>query len=86
MIKRIHVNQHAIKRNLVDGGYRPVITVKTYKDNTYGHRVEIQGPSSIVYPEKPMKCGARVWIETEAPVKIFEKTGKVSYKLIKEIL
>lgn len=75
MKKRIHVNQHNIRANKKDGGDRPVLTVKTYKSNTYGHEVEILGPSKLVYsPEKPLSCGARVWIETEADV-LIDKTG-----------
>lgn len=65
----IHVNQHAIKRNAKAGTNEPVLTVKTYKSNTYAHTVDIQGPSRIVYsPDKPLSCGARVWIETSAHV------------------
>tara|TARA_R110000751_G_scaffold226786_1_gene328680 strand:+ start:256 stop:429 length:174 start_codon:yes stop_codon:yes gene_type:complete len=49
----------------------PVITVKTYKSNEYGHDVQILGESRVVYsPNKPLPCGAKVWIETEAPVVI----------------
>ena len=71
MIKRIHVNQHVIKRNRKTGENEPVLTVKTYKSNTYGHTVTIHGPSKIVYsPDKPLSCGAHVWIETEADVEI----------------
>lgn len=65
----IHVNQHAIKRNAKTGGNEPVLTVKTYKSNTYAHSVHIDGPSTIIYsPDKPLSCGARVWIETTSPV------------------
>lgn len=61
----IHVNQHAIK----DKGRRPVITCKNYRRTTYAHEVEIHGPCRLVYrPDKPLKCGARVWIETEGHV------------------
>ena len=71
MKKRIHVNQHNIKANRKDGGNRPVITCKTYKDNQYGHEVEIHGDSTVIYrPEKPLPCGAHVWIETDAEVTI----------------
>jgi len=67
----IHVNQHAIKRNVRTGSREPVLTVKTYKSNTYAHEVVIDGPSRIVYsPDKPLSCGARVWIETESKVHI----------------
>jgi hypothetical protein len=65
----IHVNQHVIKRNSKLKENNPVLTVKTYNSNTYAHEVEIQGPSRIIYsPDKPLSCGARVWIETTAPV------------------
>jgi len=62
MKKRIHINMHKI-------------TVKTSKTNTYGHEVEILGESKVVYsPDKPLSCGARVWIETNAEVKIDGQT------------
>ena len=62
---------HKIRANKKHGTNEPVITVKTYKTNTYGHEVEILGDSKVVYsPDKPLSCGARVWIETDAEVKI----------------
>jgi len=65
----IHVNQHIIKANRKTGSNDPVLTVKTYKTNVYAHSVKIDGPSSVVYrPEKPLGCGAHVWIETQAEV------------------
>ena len=71
MLKRIHINQHKIRSNKKNNTNEPVITVKTSKSNDYGHEVEILGPSKIVYsPDKPLSCGARVWIETEGEVKI----------------
>jgi hypothetical protein len=71
MLKKIHVNQHIIKRNAKTGEREPVITVKAGRTNTYGHTVEIMGPSKVVYsPDKPLSCGAKVWIETTAEVNI----------------
>jgi len=65
----IHVNQHIIRSNLKNKENQPVLTVKTHKSNTYAHTVEINGPSRVVYsPNKPLSCGARVWIETQASV------------------
>ena len=65
-IKRIHVNQHIIKSNKKHNRKDPVLTVKTSKTNTYGHEVVIHGPSKVVYsPDKPLSCGAKVWIETQ---------------------
>ena len=67
----IHVNQHVIKDNAKTGDKKPVLTIKTYKSNTYAHEVAIKGDSKVVYsPDKPLSCGARVWIETQAPVEI----------------
>ena len=66
----IHVNQHVIKANAKNGTNDPVLTVKDYKENRYAHEVTINGPSKVVYSEKPLSCGARVWIETQAEVEI----------------
>jgi hypothetical protein len=69
MKKIIHINQHVIRSNSKTGEREPVITVKTYKDNNYAHEVYVDGPCKIVYsPDKPLSCGAKVWIETEAEV------------------
>ena len=71
MKKKIHVNMHVIRRNQKTGEREPVITVKTYKTNTYAHDVEILGPSKVIYsPDKPLSCGARLWIETDSEVMI----------------
>ena len=70
-IKRIHINQLIIRRNAKTGEREPVITVKEGKKNTYGHSVTVHGPSKVVYsPDKPLSCGARVWVETTAEVEI----------------
>ena len=67
----IHVNQHVIKSNAKSGKQDPVLTVKTYKSNTYAHEVVIKGDSKVVYsPDNPLSCGARVWIETNAQVEV----------------
>ena len=67
----IHVNQAYIRSNKkVEPDERvPVLTVKTYKSNTYANNVTIEGPSKVVYsPDQPLSCGARVWIETTSNV------------------
>jgi hypothetical protein len=65
----IHVNQHVVKENNKKNETNPVLTVKTYKTNTYAHEVEIKGESKIVYsPDKPLSCGAKVWLETHREV------------------
>ncbi len=65
----IHVNQHNIKANS-KGGELPVITCKTYKTNIYTNEAIIYGQdgliaAKIIYSkDKPLSCGAKVWIET----------------------
>ncbi len=67
----VHVNQHVIKSNRKHKVEEPVLTVKTYKSNTYAHEVNIKGDSKVVYsPDKPLSCGAHVWIETQSEVEI----------------
>ena len=69
MKKRIHVNQHKTRSNNKTGAREPVLTVKTYKSNNYCHEVQVDGPCKVVYsPDKPLSCGARVWIETESEI------------------
>ena len=67
----IHVNQHVTKSNRKNGVEDPVLTVKDCKQNRYAHEVEIKGDSKVCYsPDKPLSCGARVWIETTNEVVI----------------
>jgi hypothetical protein len=67
----IHINQHQIRHNHKYGTKDLVLTVKTYKSITYASEVQVKGDSRVVYsPDKPLSCGARVWIETEAEVEI----------------
>ena len=69
----VHVNQHVIKANRKTGKVDPVLTVKTYKSNDYAREVEITGPCKVVYsPDKPLSCGAHVWIETQSEVKVIK--------------
>jgi len=71
----IHVNQHVIRANKKHDKNDPVITIKSGKNNTYCHEVEILGPSKVIYGgnDKPLlNCGARVVIETKSEVNILK--------------
>ncbi len=81
--KKIHINQHVIKSNAKNDERNPVITVKTYKDNTYGHEVYVDGPCVIKYsPHKPLSCGAKVWIETDAQVDVWNVKENGDMKMV----
>lgn len=69
MTKIINVNRNLIGMNKDRTTLLPVVSVKDGDSNLYGSNIEIQGPSRIVYdPLHPLDCGARLWIETDAPV------------------
>jgi hypothetical protein len=68
-LTRIHVNRHVIAKNRIHGTHEPPLRVKTRGKNFPAYQVRIDGPSWVVYsPQKPLSCGATVWIETHAEV------------------
>ena len=70
-IARIHVNQHVIKANAKYGENNPVFTIKQGGKNTYAYNVKVVGEMELVYsPDKPLSCGAKVWIETRGDIEI----------------
>lgn len=76
--KIIHVNQHVIKKNTKAGEDNPVLTVKVGKKNVYGHSVKIHGDSETIYSQhNPLSCGARVWIQTKAPIDVLDVNGNI---------
>jgi len=75
MKKIIHINQHIIKSNSKTGERKPVITCKTYKENIYGYEVEFSKGKVVYSPDKPLSCGAKVWIETEDNIDILTDQG-----------
>jgi hypothetical protein len=79
LLKRIHVNQHVIRQNRRSAELAPPLSVKTYKSNSYAFEVEVHGPCRVVYsPERPLPCGARVWIETDGDVTLHDGSGETS--------
>ena len=71
----IHINKNLKQSNDIDGRSNPVCRVEVGGETLYGSRVDILGPSSMIYsPDKPRKCGAKLWIETDAEVIIHDKT------------
>ena len=71
----LHVNQHNIRANS-KGANLPVLTVKDYKKNRRCNEAIIKNNNGdivakLVYrPDKPLSCGAKVWIETELDVEV----------------
>ena len=74
MLTRIHVNQHNIRANN-KGADLPVITVKDYKRNRKVNQAVIMDGdrevARVVYrPDRPLSCGAKLWIETSLEVRV----------------
>ena len=64
-IKRIVVNRHKIR----SGDAKP-LSIQTSKGPVAASHILVTGPSAIVFrPERPLKCGAKVWVATKAEVK-----------------
>ncbi len=61
----ININSNIIRQNIKKNKQerKPAIAVKG-KQKRYVHELEIPVPCKIIYnPDKPLSCGARVWIE-----------------------
>lgn len=76
MKTKIHINQHNIRAN-AKGSDLPVVTVKDYKQNRKCNTASIvvagEVVAKVVYsPDKPLSCGAKVWVETEHEVLVDE--------------
>ena len=83
MKRIIHINRNIIQYNSKYGMSLPVCRVQEGRKTRYGQEVEIHGPSRMVYnPENPLKCGAKLWIETFADITIH---GEATYAEIKEL-
>lgn len=65
---RININAHKIRSNAKHGRREPVIRIQSGRAIAYADSVEILDrdgnvAATVVYsPERPMKCGAKVWI------------------------
>jgi hypothetical protein len=78
MKTKIHVNQHNVRHNKKhpDEELRPPLTVKDYKQNRKCFEAEIKDDKGHVVarfvssPDKPLACGATVWVETSLEVTV----------------
>jgi hypothetical protein len=76
LLKRLHINRQILAQNRKLKKKKPPVSIKTSHGNTKTMRAYIDGPSALVYsPDKPLNCGAVLWIETRAKVKT--ASGKI---------
>jgi len=64
---RVYINRHVVAANQKSGERNPPITILRGKGRrTYALGVELIGTARVIYsPDKPLSCGARVWIECD---------------------
>ena len=71
MLRRIHVNQLIARSNKKNKTHKPALSVKTSKSNDYATEVDILDKfgnivaTVVSRPEKPLSCGATIWVETK---------------------
>lgn len=71
MAVKVHVNQHVIRANKVNGENNPPLRVIRKGRSEPAYVVELVGAARVVYsPDKPLKCGARVWIEADDAIAV----------------
>lgn len=75
MLSIIHVNRQHLAMNAKDDGDRQVYTIKQGSKTRYAQEVEINGPCRLVYNKNQLKCGARAWIETDAPITLINESS-----------
>jgi hypothetical protein len=63
----IHVNQHIIRRNRKTGEREPPIAIRESKSGKSRYVSEYTNDNvRVLYqPDKPLPCGATVWIEID---------------------
>ena len=81
-IKRIHINQHNIRHNSKAEETKPVVSVKCGGRNYTGYGAEFSGGRVVYSPDKPLSCGAKVWIETTEKVEVIGEDGGVINELV----
>jgi hypothetical protein len=70
----IHVNKPQIDRNRKQGILEPVITIRQGDRTSRCHVAEIKGECRVVYqPDRPLACGAIVWIEVDPNIQVVSK-------------
>lgn len=78
-LKRIHVNQHIIRSNVKaepENRLPPVGVERPGYRKVYGDTIEILDKAGevvarfIYRPDKPLPCGARLWVETYAKLRV----------------
>jgi len=72
-IKRLHVNRHVMGANRKTGADDYALTIQTSKGPIRTNAAWVEGKCRFVqaggiHNIKPLKCGARAWIETRAEV------------------
>lgn len=70
----VHVNVNVIRWNKKHNKSLPPCRVQEGSTTRYCREVIISGSSKMVYrPEKPLPCGAKLWVETDSAVELLDE-------------
>jgi hypothetical protein len=78
----MHVNRNIIDGNRKHGRNAPPLTVKYRGGNFYGHSAIIRDRAGreigrmVHSPDKPLSCGARVWVQLDDRYVTVEATNE----------
>jgi hypothetical protein len=79
-VTRIHINRQKLSRNRKYKENNPVLVVDRGKKRQYCHQLEIIGPCRLVYqPDRPLACGATLWIEVEPHIDVILDYSSASF-------
>ena len=62
---------HVSRKRIASGHGLPLI-IEQPDGRVYAARVKIEGSSELIYSQKKIPGGARVYIETDAPLRVFQ--------------
>lgn len=72
-VKQLSVDRGILAKNKANGTNEAPLCITCGNDKYYGRTVRISGPSSLIYrPDSPFDGFTSAWIETEAPLVIFD--------------
>lgn len=61
----VHVHRQKLASNMKHSKNDPPIIVRRGKKTEYFHEVKLSGDVRVIHGEKPLSCGARVWMEAD---------------------
>ena len=83
-LKIVHVNRNSIQHNAKHGDTLPVWRVQVGNETIYCDGFTIDGRMQSVYrPDEPLKCGAKLWLETTDALRLLNVRERTDSEVCK---